>query len=109
MRQLFADLRAFFLRRSFLVEDKLEAVDLALNDLLSYGLAVFHLDRTYVLPDLGFDATLGPEVIDLTFEDAGDPTESINRANRFEKILFLTNGHEEMRGNRVGALARIID
>ena len=71
MRQLFADLRAFFLRRSFLVEDKLEAVDLALNDLLSYGLAVFHLDRTYVLPDLGLDATLGPEVIDLTFEDAG--------------------------------------
>ena len=83
--------------------------------------AQFLLDRLHLLVEvvlllrllhLLFHARLDPaidlELVHLGFEDAGDAVQPLERRDDLEQVLLLVHAHQQVRGNRVGELARVV-
>ena len=83
--------------------------------------AQFLLDRLHLLVEVvlllrllhlllhaRLDAAIDLELVDLGFEDAGDAVEALERRDDLEQVLLLVDADEQVRGNGVGELARIV-
>ena len=83
--------------------------------------AQFLLDRLHLLVEVvlllrllhlllhaRLDAAVHLELVDLGFEDAGDAVQALDGGDDLEQVLLLVHADEEVRGNRVGELARVV-
>ena len=83
--------------------------------------AQFLLDRLHLLVEVvlllrllhlllhaRLDAAIDLELVDLDFENAGDAIQPLERRDDFEQVLLLVDADEQVRGDRVGELARIV-
>ena len=84
--------------------------------------AQFLLDRLHLLVEVvlllrllhlllhaRLDAAVDLELVDFSFEDAGDAVEAFERRDDFEEVLLLVDADQQVRRNRVGELARVVD
>ena len=84
--------------------------------------AQFLLDRLHLLVEVvlllrllhlllhaRLDAAIDLELVDLGFENGGDAIEAFERRVDFEQVLLLVDADQQVRGNRVGELARVVD
>ena len=84
--------------------------------------AQFLLDRLHLLVEVvlllrllhlllhaRLDAAIHLELVHLGFEDAGDAVQPLDGRDDLEQVLLLVDADEQVRGNRVGELARIVD
>ena len=67
---------------------------------------VLLLRLLHLLLDARLDAAVDLELVDFGFEDAGDAVEALERRDDFEQVLLLVDADQQVRGNRVGQLAR---
>ncbi len=49
------------------------------------------------------------ELVDLGLEDAGDAVQPLDGGDDLEQVLLLVHADEQVRGNRVGELAGVVD
>ena len=83
--------------------------------------AQFLLDRLHLLVEVvlllrllhlllhaRLDAAVHLELVDLGFEDAGDAVEALDGRDDLEQVLLLVDADQQVRGDRVGELARIV-
>ena len=117
--QLLDGLLLDVLRHLGLFDLLLQIVDLVALLVLA---AQFLLDRLHLLVEVvlllrllhlllhaRLDAAIDLELVDLDFEDAGDAVEAFDRRDDLEQVLLLVDADEQVRGDRVGELARIVD
>ena len=96
----------------------LQIVDLVALFVLA---AQFLLDRLHLLVEvvlllrllhLLLDARLDPavhlELVDFDFENAGDAVQPLERGDDFEQVLLLVDADQQVRGDGVGELARVV-
>ena len=106
------------LRHLRLFDLLLQLVDLVALLVLA---AQFLLDRLHLLVEVvlllrllhlllhaRLDAAIDLELVDFDFENAGDAVQPLERRDDFEQVLLLVDADEQVRGNRVGELARIV-
>ncbi len=83
--------------------------ELLLNRLHLLVEVVLLLRFLHLLLDARLDAAIDLELVHLGFEDAGDTVEALDGGDDFEQVLLFVDADEQMRGDRVGQLARIVD
>ncbi len=69
---------------------------------------VLLLGLLHLLLDARLDLAVHLELVDLDFEDAGDAVQPLERGNDFEQVLLLVDADQQVRGDGVGELARIV-
>ncbi len=69
---------------------------------------VLLLRLLHLLLDARLDAAIDLQLVHLDFEDAGDTVQPLDRRDDLEQVLLLVDADEQVRGNRVGELARIV-
>ena len=69
---------------------------------------VLLLRLLHLLLDARLDAAIDLELVHLDFEDAGDAVETLDRRDDLEQVLLFVDADEQVGGNRVGELARIV-
>ena len=107
------------LRHLRLFDLLLQLVDLVALLVLA---AQFLLDRLHLLVEVvlllrllhlllhaRLDAAIDLELVDLDFEDAGDAVQPFDRRDDLEQVLLLVDADQQVRGDRVGQLARVVD
>ena len=85
-----------------LAELALDGLELLAQDVLALGLVQLRLD-------LGLDAALELEDLDLAGEEGGDELEALDDVERLEQLLALLGGHVRAVGDHVGQQARLGD
>src|SRR5438105_4535633 len=85
------------------------APQLLLNRLHLLVEVVLLLRLLHLLLDAGLDAAIDLELVHLDFEDAGDAVQALERRDDLEQVLLLVDADEQVRGNRIGQLARIVN
>jgi len=70
---------------------------------------VLLLRLLHLLLHARLDAAIDLELVHLDLEDAGDTVQALDRRDDFEQILFFVDADEQVRGDRVRQLARIVD
>ena len=69
---------------------------------------VLLLRLLHLLLHARLDAAIDLELVDFGFEDGGDAVEALERRVDFEEVLLLVDADQQMRGDRVGELARVV-
>ena len=69
---------------------------------------VLLLRLLHLLLDARLDAAIDLELVDLGFENGGDAVEAFERRVDFEEVLLLVDADQQVRGNGVGELARVV-
>ena len=90
------------LLRVVLAELALDGLQLLAQDVLALGLVELRLD-------LGLDAALELEDLDLAGEERGDELEALDDVERLEQLLALLGGHVRAVGDHVGEEAGLGD
>ena len=70
---------------------------------------VLLLRLLHLLLDARLDAAIDLELVDFSFENAGDAVEAFERGDDFEEVLLFVDADQQVRRNGVGQLARVVD
>jgi hypothetical protein len=70
---------------------------------------VLLLRLLHLLLDARLDLAVDLELVYFDLEDAGDAVEAFERGDDLEQVLLLVDADQQMRGDGVGQLARIVD
>ena len=69
---------------------------------------VLLLRLLHLLLHARLDAAVHLELVDLDLENAGDAHETLERGDDLQEILLLLDAHDQVRGDGVGQLARVV-
>ena len=91
-----------------LVSAVLLAAELLLDRLHLLVEVVLLLRLLHLLLDARLDAAVHLQLVYLGFQDAGDADQPLDRRDDLEEVLLLLDTHDQMRGDGVGELARVV-